>query len=141
MLETPGFPREYGNDFEERLVPLQNGLTADSRGSLLLTWGAVLMVLIIGCVNIAGLMLARSAARNREIATRMALGGSRAAIVRQLLTESLLLALGGGALGIGIGVKALAWLKDLGARKCSQLWHPDRNQCAGCCWRCSPSRC
>ena len=123
MLETPGFPREYGNDFEERLVPLQKGLTADSRSSLLLTWGAVLIVLIIGCVNIAGLMLARSSARNREIATRMALGGSRAAIVRQLLTESLLLALGGGVLGIGIGVKALALLKELGAENL-QLWHP-----------------
>jgi predicted permease len=123
LMSTPGFPREYGKDFEERAVPLQKGLTSDTRSQLLLTWGAVLIVLIIGCVNIAGLMLARSGARQREIATRMALGANRPAIVRQLLTESLLLALGGGVLGIGIGVKALSWLKNLGAEQL-QMWHP-----------------
>jgi predicted permease len=123
LMETPGFPREYGNDFEERIVPLQKGMTVESRTQLLLTWGAVLIVLTIGCVNIAGLMLARSGARRREIATRVALGGSRPAIVRQLLTESVLLALGGGALGIVIGRQALGWLKALGAEDL-QLWHP-----------------
>jgi predicted permease len=123
LLETPGSTREYGNDYEERLIPLQQGLTSESRTQLLLTWGAVLIVLIIGCVNIAGLMLARSGARRREIATRVALGANRAVIIRQLLTESLMLAIGGGALGIAFGYEALSWLKALGAEDL-QLWHP-----------------
>ena len=118
----PAFPREVKN-FEQRIVPLQERETGDSRTELLLTWAAVLMVLLIGCVNIAGLLLARGGARGREIATRMALGGSRAAIVRQLLTESVVLALAGGILGIGVGGFALDWLKQLGAEK-HQLWHP-----------------
>jgi predicted permease len=118
----PAFPREMKN-FEERIIPLQTGATQDVRSELLLTWAAVLMVLLIGCVNIAGLLLARSGARGREMATRMALGGSRGAIVRQLLMESVLLALGGGIVGIGVGGFALDWLKQLGAEK-NQLWHP-----------------
>ena len=118
----PAFPREVKN-FEERIIPLQTGATQDMRSELLLTWAAVLMVLLIGCVNIAGLLLARAGARGREMATRMALGGSRAAIVRQLLMESVLLALGGGIVGIGVGGFALDWLKQLGAEK-SQLWYP-----------------
>ena len=118
----PAFPREAKN-FEERIIPLKTGATEDVRSELLLTWAAVLMVLLIGCVNIAGLLLARSGARGREMATRMALGGSRGAIVRQLLMESLLLALGGGIAGIGVGGFALDWLKQLGADK-AQIWHP-----------------
>jgi predicted permease len=108
---------------EQRIVALQRGSTTGMRSELLLTWAAVLMVLLIGCVNIAGLLLARAGARDREIATRMALGGSRAAIVRQLLMESLLLALGGGAVGVGIGAFAIDWLKRLGAKD-FELWHP-----------------
>ena len=118
----PGFPREVKN-FEERIIPLQAGATQDVRSELLVTWAAVLMVLLIGCVNIAGLLLARAGGRSREIATRLALGGSRTAIVRQLLIESVLLALGGGIVGIGAGAFALDWLKQLGAEK-NQLWYP-----------------
>ena len=118
----PAFPREMKN-FEERIIPLQTGATQDVRSELLLTWAAVLMVLLIGCVNIAGLLLARSGARGREMAIRMALGGSRGAIVRQLLMESVLLALGGGIVGVGVGGFALDWLKQLGAEK-NQLWYP-----------------
>ena len=122
LREDPSFPR--GADvFEERIVPFQSGITRDVRSELWLTWGAVLVVLLIGCVNIAGLLLARSGARSREIATRMALGATRVTIVRQLLLESLLLALGGGIAGVGVGGFALDWLKRLGAEK-SQLWHP-----------------
>ena len=122
VKNAPGFPREY-RDFEEQVVPLQKALTGDSRSQLLLTWGAVVMVLIIGCINIAGLMLARAGVRHREVATRMAVGASRASIVRQLLVESVLLALGGCAIGIALGVKALDWLKALGAERL-EVWHP-----------------
>jgi predicted permease len=112
-----------GTAAEARIVPLAAGLTRNVRQELLITWAAVLIVLLIGCVNIAGLLLTRSAARSREIATRMALGGGRAAIVRQLLVESLLLAVCGGALGAGIGTLALGWLKRLGA-VAFESWHP-----------------
>src|SRR5579863_5969051 len=109
--------------FEERIIPLQSGYTGRMRSELLITWAAVLAVLLIGCVNIAGLLMARSTTRSREIATRMALGGGRAVIVRQLLVESLLLALGGCVAGIGFGALTLDWLKDLGADN-FEVWHP-----------------
>ncbi|HTS31836.1 MAG TPA: ADOP family duplicated permease [Bryobacteraceae bacterium] len=109
--------------FEERIVPVERGFTMNSRSELLITWAAVLAVLLIGCVNIAGLMVARSTTRAREIATRMALGGGRPIIVRQLLVESLLLALGGCGAGIGVGQVTINWLKDLGARN-FEVWYP-----------------
>jgi predicted permease len=120
---TEGSNLSRGIRFEERLVPIQAGLTNDTRTELFLTWGAVLAVLLIGCVNITGLLLARSSSRSREIATRMALGAGRASIVRQLLMESVLLAIGGGIAGIGIGALAIGWLKRLGASE-FELWHP-----------------
>jgi predicted permease len=94
-----------------RLVPLQKGLTTELRVPLLVMWAAVGLVLLIGCVNVAGLLLTRSASRTREMATRMALGGGRAAVIGQLLLESLVLAVAGGALGVGIGWLALQALK------------------------------
>lgn len=109
--------------FEERLVPYQTSLTADVRTQLLLTWGAVLAVLLIGCVNIAGLLLARARERSREIATRLAVGGSRAQIVRQLLAESLVLSLAGCVVGIAAGSFAIDGLKRMGAAQ-FELWHP-----------------
>jgi predicted permease len=84
-------------------VPLQDALAHTSRKTLLAMWGAVVLVLLIGCVNIAGLTLARARTRIREIATRAALGAGRAAVVRQMLTESVLLASLGGAAGIALG--------------------------------------
>ena len=120
-IVDPDLPRNHA--WAERIIPLQTGLTDDVRRELLITWGAVLAVLLIGCVNIAGLLLARSATRRREIATRMALGGGRAAIVRQLLVESVLLALGGCAAGLAIGALTIGWLKRLGAEH-FELWHP-----------------
>ncbi len=86
------------------LVPLQRATTKAFRQPLLVLWAAVLVVLVIGCVNIAGLLLSRGSARAREIATRIAIGGGRGAIVRQLLVESLLLAACGTAAGTTLGV-------------------------------------
>ncbi len=99
--------KQAGVTIEEQAIPFQTGQTLDLRRSLHLIWGAVGLVLLIGCVNIAGLLLARSASRAREIATRQALGATRTAIIGELLAECVLLALGGGILGIVIGKYAL----------------------------------
>lgn len=97
------------------LVPLQQSGTADIRQPLLMLWGAVGLVLLIACVNIAGLLLARAGARTREIATRLALGSGRRAVIRQLLVESGVLAIAGGALGVFVGWGVLATLMRLSA--------------------------
>ncbi len=112
-----------------RIRELRDVVTGAARDSLLILLGAVGMVLLVACVNVANLLLARTASRAREIAVRSAIGADRARLIRQFLTESLLLAFAGGAAGLGLGILGRRLLLKLAA---SQI---PRAQEIGLDWR------
>src|SRR5579883_2180492 len=110
QLEMDGLNRELRRQHPERgsfgalLVPLREHVTGQFRRPFLVLACAVGCVLLITCVNLANLLLARAAARQKEIAVRLSLGAGRSRLIRQLLTESVLLALGGAALGVPLAI-------------------------------------
>jgi predicted permease len=107
--------RGYKGGYTAQLWDLKDYVSGSLRRSLIVLWGAVGLILLIVCVNLSNLLLARAAARSKEFAMRSALGAARSRIVRQLLTESLVLSAAGAILGLGVAFAAVFYLAHQGS--------------------------
>lgn len=101
---------EYGLGYSATITSLKDHVSGRLRRSLIVLWCAVGMVLLIVCVNLANLLMARAATREKEFALRSALGAGRGRMVRQMVTESLVLAGAGALLGLGLAYAVIGWL-------------------------------
>ena len=106
---------EYGTGYTANLLGLKDYVSGKLRRSLVVLWCAVGLILLIVCVNLSNLLLARAAARSKEFAMRTALGATRGRLVRQLLTESLMLSFAGAGFGLAIAFSITAYLAHQGS--------------------------
>lgn len=126
-LVTQEFRRKFPNTVSTSrgdvfsVAPMERVLVQDARSSLLVLLGSVFLVLLIACANVANLLLVRASGRTGEIAVRLALGASRMRIIRQMLTESVLLSIVGGIIGLILGFITIHFLLGLNAARIPRI--------------------